>query len=292
MERDVMCHVRSQRRAEQTSDIPDCSQGLAPRPLVFHTFDIREGRCPDSCRSMPYPLMANHLRTAASWLRSSSLMASTLAAMPEFFQTYAQPFFTGDVPELLDLSAKVVATSPLPARLDGWAHLDAAQLLRAVPHAGTAVLLLSFALAALAAAIRMLVGVRRRRSSSPRTFWLTRVVLVRGMGLLYLAAFSTSAAQSRALFGSQGLTPALSQPSGRPSPAFDLVLGRTDLALEMASWLGVWLALLVLFGVVQWAALLGVLWLLYLSIVNLGARVVIGYGWEWATCEVGLWRVV
>jgi hypothetical protein len=60
--------------------------------------------------------MANHLRTAASWLRSSSLMASTLAAMPEFFQTYAQPFFTGDVPELLDLSAKVVATSPLPAR--------------------------------------------------------------------------------------------------------------------------------------------------------------------------------
>jgi hypothetical protein len=153
------------------------------------------------------------------------------------------------------------------------------------------VLLLSFALAALAAAIRMLVGVRRR-SSSTRTFWLTRVVLVRGMGLLYLAAFSTSAAQSRALFGSQGLTPALSQPSGRPSPAFDLVLGRTDLALEMASWLGVWLALLVLFGVVQWAALLGVLWLLYLSIVNLGARVVIGYGWEWATCEVGLWRVV
>lgn len=241
---------------------------------------------------MPYPLMANHLRTAASWLRSSSLMASTLAAMPEFFQTYAQPFFTGDVPELLDLSAKVVATSPLPARLDGWAHLDAAQLLRAVPHAGTAVLLLSFALAALAAAIRMLVGVRRRCSSSPRTFWLTRVVLVRGMGLLYLAAFSTSAAQSRALFGSQGLTPALSQPSGRPSPAFDLVLGRTDLALEMASWLGMWLALLVLFGVVQWAALLGVLWLLYLSIVNLGARVVIGYGWEWATCEVGLWRVV
>ena len=231
--------------------------------------------------------MATHLRTAASWLRSSSLMASTLAAMPEFFQTYAQPFFTGDVPELLDLSAKVVATSPLPAHLDGWAHLDAAQLLRTVPHAGTALLLLSFALAALAAALRMRVGVRRR-SSSPHTFWLTRVVLVRGMGLLYLAAFSTSAAQSRALFGSQGLTPAVSQPSGRPSPAFALVLGRTELALGMASWLGVWLSLLVLFGVVQWAALLGVLWLLYLSIVNLGARVVIGYGWEWATCEVGL----
>ncbi len=48
---------------------------------------------------------------------------------------------------------------------------------------------------------------------------LTRIVLLRGMGLVYLAAFATSAMQSRALFGSNGLVP-LRQPPSRPTPAF------------------------------------------------------------------------
>ena len=48
---------------------------------------------------------------------------------------------------------------------------------------------------------------------------LTRIVLLRGMGLVYLAAFATSAMQSRALFGSHGLVP-LRQPPSRPTPAF------------------------------------------------------------------------
>ena len=58
------------------------------------------------------------------------------------------------------------------------------------------------------------------------------------------------------------------------------------MALEAVSWLGVLLSLLVAGGVVQWAGAQLLLWIGYLSIVNLAPRVVIGYGWEWATCEV------
>jgi hypothetical protein len=40
------------------------------------------------------------------------------------------------------------------------------------------------------------------------SYWLTRVLLLRAMALCYLAGFSTSAFQARALFGSLGLQPA------------------------------------------------------------------------------------
>ena len=237
---------------------------------------------------MPLPETAAILRAAATWLRASS---SSLTAIPEPMRAYAKSIL-GDALELLDLSGTVLATSPLPARLSEWPaafsqQLSMVEVLRAVPHAGTGALLLSYVFAGLLG-IGTALFLGPRWHSAPRTYWLTRLVLLRGMGLVYLAAFATSAAQSRALFGSLGLSPDINRPSGRPSPAFDgFGFGRTDLALEVASWLGVLLSLLLLLGVVQWAALLAALWVLYLSIVNLGARVVIGYGWEWATCEVG-----
>ena len=64
------------------------------------------------------------------------------------------------------------------------------------------------------------------------TMYLTRLVLLRGMGVLYTAAFLTSALQSRALFGTQGLSPApglVASAAGslsrhpRPLPAFVLL---------------------------------------------------------------------
>jgi hypothetical protein len=191
-------------------------------------------------------------------------------------------FVNTDVPELLTLSADVLRASPLPTNVASWpgvlAKLDNGSLLRLVSTLGCGALLASYLLAGLTA-------LRWRRAD--RTFWLARMLLVRGMGLIYLAAYATSAAQSRALFGSLGLDPVLDRPSGRPTPAFDL-LGRTDVALELVSWVGVLLSTLVAAGVVQWAGIQAALWAGYLSIINLGPRVVIGYGWEWATCEVGL----
>ena len=131
--------------------------------------------------------------------------------------------------------------------------------------------------------------------------YLTRLVLLRGMGLLYLAAFLTSAFQSRALFGTHGLSPAPGmiaaaqgnlQSYARPVPAFWLLepFCSGDVALELVSWAGVFLSLLLIMlptyrhGV--WAGLPFALWGLYLSIVNLDGMIM-RYGWEWETLEVG-----
>ncbi len=215
------------------------------------------------------------LRAAAARLRSLPSAPAALA--------YPANFLSVDVPELLDLSANVLRGLPLPYRVTEWpktlASLKTGELLALASPIGCGLLLLSFIIAPL-------LSCARRRPARPRTFWLARCLLVRGMGLVYLAAYLTSAAQSRALFGSLGLDPVLDRPSGRPSPAFD-ALGRTDLALEAVSWCGCVLSLLVMCGVTQWAGAQLALWVGYLSIVNLAPRVVIGYGWEWATCEVG-----
>ena len=79
---------------------------------------------------------------------------------------------------------------------------------------------------------------------------------------------------------------------GRPTPAFELLeairgVPTDDLALEIVSWSGVILSSLVAAGTFGVSALpLAALWVGYVSIINLGARVIIGYGWEWASAEV------
>lgn len=225
---------------------------------------------------------STHLRTAATWLRSLRPRVADGILSLDVLGAAPARLLMDDMPELLEKSASVLRRSPLPSSFLEWpaalSRLDGGRFLRTVPQLGLTALLFS-------AFMAMILAVCQRSPNKRRTFWLSRMLLVRGMALIYLAAFSTSAAQSRALFGSIGLDPALSRPSGRPTPAFDLV-GRTDLALEAVSWLGVLLSLLVAGGVVQWAGAQLLLWIGYLSIVNLAPRVVIGYGWEWATCEV------
>eukprot|EP01052_Picozoa_sp_SAG31_P006306 SAG31_NODE_288_length_18400_cov_55.018851_9_plen_138_part_00 len=87
------------------------------------------------------------------------------------------------------------------------------------------------------------------------TYWLTRMVLLRATGLIYLCGFATAAFQARPLFGSAGLMPlqTSSENGGnynfpRPTPAFDLLehmagLPFCDCALELVSWTGVALSL-------------------------------------------------
>ena len=223
------------------------------------------------------PLSAD-LRAMANWLHSFKTV------MPGW-DAVALPYklLVADIPELLTKSAAVLERSSLPTALSKWPsaiwRLETRQFLRIVPVLGCFCLILSFVVAAV---WRMLW----RSSPRRRTFWLSRMLLVRGMALIYLAAFATSAAQSRALFGSLGLDPSLDRSSGRPTPAFTM-LGYSDLALEAVSWAGLLLSMLVAGGLMQWAGAQLLLWVGYLSIVNLGARSVLGYGWEWATCEVG-----
>ena len=198
-----------------------------------------------------------------------------------------------DVPELLQLCARSLSGAPIPKTLDAWAALDRADWFQLAPICGSLLVLCAVPLWA-AAQSRRHDGAAARRDGAKDTYWLTRIVLLRGMGLIYLAAFLTSATQSRAMFGEHGLSPAISDPSGRPQPAFGLLerigLPRGDLALEVVSWAGVLLASLLTVGdrcFVTWAPLPLALWLLYLSLVNTGARAIIGYGWEWETLEIG-----
>lgn len=152
---------------------------------------------------------------------------------------------------------------------------------------------------------------RRARDWSRRSYWLTRQGLLRGMGLIYASAFATSASQGRALCGPAGLFPP-NTGLGRPIPAFDALyrlmsavhravggappLGPvmdsvvSDGAVELVSYVGLALSLLLLFGSSRlslWAPLPAALWALYLSLVNLGSPAMINYGWEWATLEIG-----
>ncbi len=139
-----------------------------------------------------------------------------------------------------------------------------------------------------------------QRFLSPRSSYvLTRFVLLRWLGLVYSAAFLSTALQYRALIGPRGLLPAkmvvdtlLGEHSGsavgaaREAPSLFLWTGASDAAIGAVAWTGVALSLLVFAGVTN-AVVLVILWLLYLSIVNVGS-VFYGYGWEIQLLETGL----
>jgi len=90
------------------------------------------------------------------------------------------------------------------------------------------------------------------------------------------------------------LQPAAFSARVRPTPAFDFLekvswgprLELGDWAIEAVSWAGVCLSLVQLTGAFTTALLPGALWLLYLSLVNLGGWTS-NYGWEWLTLEQG-----
>jgi hypothetical protein len=131
------------------------------------------------------------------------------------------------------------------------------------------------------------------------SYVLTRAVLLRGLGFLYVVAFSILAHQLRPLIGAHGLLPAAAylervwQHFGGPVAALHrptlFWLGASDTALVAAAWSGVVLGALVMAGVVN-VPLLVVLWSLYLSFVHVG-QVFYGYGWDILLCETGFLAV-
>jgi hypothetical protein len=125
-------------------------------------------------------------------------------------------------------------------------------------------------------------------------YWLSRLVLQRALGAIYLMAFLVALRQFRGLLGERGLLPIpnhLRTTTFRRAPSlfhwhysdrfFGLAAG-TGLVLSVIAMLGLaesgplWLAV----GV--WA----VLWMLYLSIVNVG-QIWYGFGWESLLLEAG-----
>ena len=125
-------------------------------------------------------------------------------------------------------------------------------------------------------------------------YWLGRLILERGIAVVYVFAFVAAARQFRALIGEHGLLPVpryLARQSFRRTPSIFHV-HYSDRFFATLAWLGALLSAAMaggLAGVLPlWAAVLLwlLLWVLYLSIVNVG-QTWYSFGWESLLLETG-----
>ena len=121
--------------------------------------------------------------------------------------------------------------------------------------------------------------------------WSARWLFTRGLGVVYLIAFVAALDQFRPLLGEHGLTPVPPQPGKRFGPTI-FRWGYSDRRLVVLSTSGVVLSVGVVLGLADATPTgvgLGVwlvLWLLYLSIVNVG-QTFYSFGWESLLLECG-----
>ncbi|MCV7076768.1 lipase maturation factor family protein [Mycobacterium szulgai] len=125
-------------------------------------------------------------------------------------------------------------------------------------------------------------------------YWLGALVLQRGTAAIYLIAFVGAALQFRALIGEQGMLPVPRFLAGRPfwrSPSI-FHFRYSDRLFAGVCWFGAALSAAVVAGGLRlaplWAGMLVwlVLWVLYLSIVNVG-QAWYSFGWESLLLETG-----
>ncbi|WP_330286209.1 lipase maturation factor family protein [Streptomyces sp. NBC_00576] len=129
-------------------------------------------------------------------------------------------------------------------------------------------------------------------------YWLSRLVLQRGLACVYLVAFLGAALQFRALIGERGMLPVprlVARVGFRQAPSV-FQLHYSDRFFAVWSWTGCAVSVALLAGLDSqlplWAGML--LWLLpwamYLSIVNVG-QTWYSFGWESLLLEVGFLAV-
>lgn len=125
-------------------------------------------------------------------------------------------------------------------------------------------------------------------------YWLTRWLLQRALAGIYLVGFVAAVNQFRPLLGTRGLTPVpfyLQQATFWRSPSL-FFLHYSDGFAMVLSWIGVVCAGLALaglserFGTPVSMVIWGAMWLIYLSIVNVG-QTWYGFGWESLLLECG-----
>ncbi len=130
----------------------------------------------------------------------------------------------------------------------------------------------------------------------PSSYWLTRFVILRLLGLVYFVAFLSLSRQVLPLIGGQGLLPVgiflqrLETHFGSRLEAFLQYpslfwLGASDPLLMALACVGIALSLLVLLGYAN-AIMMALLWAIYLSFVHIGQDWY-GYGWEIQLLETG-----
>src|SRR5437868_1294164 len=108
-------------------------------------------------------------------------------------------------------------------------------------------------------------------------YWYSRLVFERALALIYLIAFICALNQFVPLLGERGLLPVprfVRAVPFRASPSL-FFFWPTDTAFRTAAWAGVVLSVIAVLGFAErsaWAAgaVWFVLWLLYLSFVNVG----------------------
>ncbi|HEX5148355.1 MAG TPA: lipase maturation factor family protein [Candidatus Limnocylindrales bacterium] len=125
-------------------------------------------------------------------------------------------------------------------------------------------------------------------------YTLARLIIERGLALVYLVAFVVALRQFPALCGERGLEPApafLARVRFLDAPSL-FHWGYTDRRLRLVSWVGIAVSALLLLGLPQRAPLpvtmLGwfTLWVLYQSISNIGGTFY-SFGWESLLLEAG-----
>ncbi len=120
-----------------------------------------------------------------------------------------------------------------------------------------------------------------------RGLWLTRLLLLRGLGVICLVAFLVALNQFRPLLGERGLLPVplfVKEAPFRVAPSLFFLFPR-DIAFTIGAWIGIALSCIVITGIAErynswvsvgiWAAI----YILYLSFVNVG-QTFYAFGWE------------
>lgn len=131
---------------------------------------------------------------------------------------------------------------------------------------------------------------------SSRTYWLTRFVILRLLGVLYAVAFLVAVNQIIPLIGSKGLLPLpyymayVKNALGSQASAFMRLpslfwFWHSDTALIFFAWMGVILSCVVAAGFAN-VPILTALWCIYMSFVHVGQEWY-GYGWEIQLIETG-----
>jgi len=135
-----------------------------------------------------------------------------------------------------------------------------------------------------------------RERTAPPSYWLTRFMILRLLGVIYAVGFLVAINQIVPLIGENGLLPIgiylkqVSEALGSAGAGFVRLPSvfwpwHSDTALLTVSWVGFVLSCIVVAGFAN-APLLTVLWFLYMSIVHAGQDWY-GYGWEIQLTETG-----
>lgn len=129
-------------------------------------------------------------------------------------------------------------------------------------------------------------------------YWLSRFVIQRGLGIMYMLAFLVALNQFRPLVGEKGLLPVprfLSRITFKRAPSI-FHLHYSDRFFGVIAWIGLILSIIAAVGLSDagplWFSVCVwfLLWILYLSIVNVG-QLFYGFGWESLLLETGFYAI-